>query len=377
MDDMEDTRNFSWWRVLAKGLLLFIALDLLFMLLSPLSVLGKLSAYNSIFPGRMRLPYGENPDQAYNFSLYNLDAMLASHELSARSKPGDEYRVLLLGDSSVWGYLLKPEQTLSADINAANIKAPDGRIVHAYNLGYPTLSLAKDLLILDYALRYHPDLVIWLVTLESFPLSQQLDSPILQNNPAATKKLISAYSLNLDLHDPRFVTPSFWQATLVGQRRALADVLRLQLYGIMWAATGVDQYYPAAYDPPQADLAKDESFQGLLPPNLLTQDLSMDILSAGMRSAGDVPIIFVNEPIYLSRGENSDIRYNFFYPRWAYDQYRQIIAQACQAEKWTCLDEWNLVPSSEFTNSAIHMSPRGTELLAAELGKAITARISP
>ncbi len=374
---MEDTRNFSWWRVLAKGLLLFIALDLLFMLLSPLSVLGKLSAYNSIFPGRMRLPYGENPDQAYNFSLYNLDAMLASHELSARSKPGDEYRVLLLGDSSVWGYLLKPEQTLSADINAANIKAPDGRIVHAYNLGYPTLSLAKDLLILDYALRYHPDLVIWLVTLESFPLSQQLDSPILQNNPAATKKLISAYSLNLDLHDPRFVTPSFWQATLVGQRRALADVLRLQLYGIMWAATGVDQYYPAAYDPPQADLAKDESFQGLLPPNLLTQDLSMDILSAGMRSAGDVPIIFVNEPIYLSRGENSDIRYNFFYPRWAYDQYRQIIAQACQAEKWTCLDEWNLVPSSEFTNSAIHMSPRGTELLAAELGKAITARISP
>ena len=38
----------------------------------------------AIFPGRPRLPFGENPDKAYNFSLYSLDAMLASHEINAR-----------------------------------------------------------------------------------------------------------------------------------------------------------------------------------------------------------------------------------------------------------------------------------------------------
>jgi hypothetical protein len=219
MNDRKDVRNISLWRVLIKGLLLFLAVDLLFVPLNPLSMLGQVSAYNSIVPGRLSLPYGENPDQAYNLSLYSLDAMFASHELSAGKKPPDEYRVLLIGDSSVWGYLLKPDQTLSAYINAANLTSADGRQVHAYNLGYPTLSLTKDLVILRYAMQYQPDLIIWLLTLESFPVNKQLDSPILQNNPVATRDLISTYSLNLDLHDPRFVTPGFWDATLIGEHR--------------------------------------------------------------------------------------------------------------------------------------------------------------
>jgi hypothetical protein len=377
MNDRNDARNISLWRVLIKALLLFFAVDLIFVPLNPLSMLGQVSAYNSLIPGRLRLPYGENPDQAYNLSLYSLDAMFASHELSAGKKPPGEYRVLLIGDSSVWGYLLKPDQTLSAYINAADLTSADGRQVHAYNLGYPTLSLTKDLVILRYAMQYQPDLIIWLLTLESFPVNKQLDSPILQNNPAATQDLISTYSLKLDLYDPRFVTSNFWDATLIGERRALADVLRLQLYGIMWAATGIDQYYPATYEPPQADLAQDKSFQNLLPPTLYPQDLSLDVLSAGVAIAGNVRVVFVNEPIYLSHGKNSDIRYNFFYPRWAYDQYRQFFLQTCQAQNWKCLDEWDLVASNEFTNSAIHMSPLGTHLLADELGKVITTSISP
>jgi hypothetical protein len=110
---------------------------------------------------------------------------------------------------------------------------------------------------------------------------------------------------------------------------------------------------------------------------LFPQDLSMDILSAGTAMSGEVPILFVNEPIYLSRGKNSDIRYNFFYPRWAYDQYRQLLDDTCQANQWHCLDEWDLVPSSEFTNSAIHMSPRGTQILATQISKAIISQTSP
>ena len=74
-------------RVLIKGLLLFAAANLLFAALQPLPAIGQLSAYNGIFPGRLRLPYGENPDRAYNLSLYNLDAMFASHEIAAGPKP--------------------------------------------------------------------------------------------------------------------------------------------------------------------------------------------------------------------------------------------------------------------------------------------------
>ena len=69
---------------------------------------------------------------------------------AGRRKAPDEYRVLLIGDSSVWGTLLTPEQTLAGQLNANPITAC-GKTVHAYNLGYPTISLMKDLMILDQA----------------------------------------------------------------------------------------------------------------------------------------------------------------------------------------------------------------------------------
>ncbi len=61
----------------------------------------------------------------------------------------------------------------------------------------------------------------------------------------------------------------------------------------------------------------------------------------------------------MSSGKNSDLRYNFFYPRWAYDQYRALLGEQAQAAGWHYLDLWNLVPETEFTNSAIHLTPAG------------------
>jgi hypothetical protein len=103
--------------VILKGFLLFIIINLLFALLRP--GIGSLSAYNTIFPGRERLPFGENSAKAYNLSLFDLDAMFASHEISGDPKQADEFRVILIGDSSVWGTLLKPEETLAGQLNSA------------------------------------------------------------------------------------------------------------------------------------------------------------------------------------------------------------------------------------------------------------------
>jgi hypothetical protein len=112
--------NISLKRVIIKGLLLFLLIDLFFVPLDPIPHLGQISGFNLLFPGRLRLPYGEKSDLAYNLSLYSLEAMFASHELAMGNKPVNEYRVVLIGDSSVWGYLLKPENTLAGDINTAN-----------------------------------------------------------------------------------------------------------------------------------------------------------------------------------------------------------------------------------------------------------------
>ncbi len=101
------------------------------------------------------------------------------------------------------------------------------------------------------------------------------------------------------------------------------------------------------------------------------------MLRDGWKIAGDTPILLVNEPILVSGGQNSDVRYNFYYPRWAYDQYRQQLDQAADQNGWDYLDAWNIVPESEFTNSAIHMTPFGVSLLAKTVAAKLFATVCP
>ncbi|MGE5376960.1 MAG: hypothetical protein ACM3XO_18045 [Bacteroidota bacterium] len=349
--------------VLLKAALLFVLFNFTFILLKGVP-LGRMSLYNSIFPGRERFPFGE-ARQSYNLSLFDLDAMFASHILNGTKKSPDEYRVLLIGDSSVWGTLLKPDETLAGQLNADPFSAC-GRTVRAYNLGYPTISLTKDLMILDQARKYDPDLVIWLTTLEAFPKDKQLSSPIVANNAERVRELITKYRLSADPNDPQLAHLSTWDQTFVSRRRAIADLVRLQLYGVLWASTGIDQLYPAQYEHAQVDLEASRDFHGL---TSLQDSLALDVLDAGMSAVPNM--LLVNEPMLISSGANSDIRYNFFYPRWAYDEYRTMLAQHAADKGWKYLDLWDLVPENQFTNSAIHLTPAGEKLLAGKIAGAM------
>lgn len=347
------------FNALWKGVILFLLANLLFAALQPGGLSG-VSVYNSIFPGRARLPFGENIQRSYNLSLYDLDAMFASLALKPE-KPADEFRVLVMGDSSVWGTLLRNDETLPGQLDAQGLTC-DGRQVRVYNLGYPTMSLTKDLMLIERAAVYHPDLIVWPVTLQSFPRSLQLESPIAANNRAEIATLAAKYGLTLDTAGRP--EAGFWERTIIGQRRALADLARLQLLALPWAATGIDQEYPEHYTPAARDLDADLDFAGLSGPELPAEALAWDVLRAGMSAAGETPVLLVNEPILISRGANSDVRYNFFYPRWAYDAYRAQLAGLAAAEGWDYLDLWDTVPEERFTNSAVHLDPQGVGMLA-------------
>ncbi len=360
------TRN-----VVIKAVILFIFANLVFAMIYPMPILGRTSAYNLFFPGRQRLPYGDNPQKSFNTSLFNLEAMFASHELSGKSKPSNEFRVLVIGDSATWGFLLEPNQTLTANINAAGAQLPDGRIIRAYNLGYPVMSVTKDLLLLSYAMRYEPDLIVWPLTLESLPYDKQVFPPLLQNNPTPVKALIEKYNLNIQTNTVAWVEPNLLRRTIVGSRRSLADLFRLQLLGMLWSATGIDQDISGSFTPLQSDLQADLSFHDLEPGEDIEKKLAFDVLAAGIRLAGDIPVFFINEPMYISQGENSDVRYNYYYPRWAYDQYRKLMIEQSIQHDWNYLDLWNVIPNSEFTNSAVHLSPRGSILYAQQVLEAI------
>lgn len=374
MDETKTPNDPTWrvvLRIVLKAALIVLVLNLLFAWLYPLEALGRLSLYNVLLPGRERPPYGENPAQSYSLSLNNVPAMLASHRLDTRKAP-DEFRVLIIGDSGTWGWFLENDATLAGQINALGLTTADSRRVVAYNVGYPVMSLTKDLLLLDAALATGPDLVIWPVTLESFPPEKQLVAQLVKHNPQRVRPLIAQYDLAIDPADPEFVEPTFLQRTLFGQRRPLADLLRLQTYGFAWGATGIDQAIPAEIPLRQSDFEPDESWQSYTgPATLTTADLAFDVLAAGMAHPDPVPVLLINEPIFISSGENSDLRYNVWYPRWAYDQYRALLAETAVANAWRFVDLWDAIPPDEFTDSPVHLTPAGTALEAQRLAPLI------
>jgi hypothetical protein len=351
-----------------KGLSLFIILNIVISFVPKGGKIGKFSLYNQVFPGRVRLPFGENPRNAYNLSLYDLVTMFASHEINAGPKPDEEFRVILIGDSATWGILLEPEDTIGGIINSNNLKSCDGRKVYTYNLAYPSMSLLKDLMILEIALTYDPDLIIWSITLESFPAKNQIQTPLVANNPHIVEPLIDRFELSVTDYMNDINQPSFWDLTLVGRRRSIFDALQLQFYGVLWAGTGIDQPYPINYTPAQQNfLEEDTMFHAWSPPFLPVEELSIDIIKAGQILAEGIPILIVNEPILISKGENSNIRYNYFYPRWAYDHYRAFIQDQAQHSGWHYVDLWDIIPATQFTNSAIHFTSQGAFLYYQQL----------
>ena len=203
--------------------------------------------------------------------------------------------------------------------------------------------------------NYIHTLIYWITFFETL-----VQLHLLQHNPDRLIPLIEPYDLRLDPADPRFVRPTIWEQTIIGQRRVVADWLRLQLYGFSWAATGVDQAIPPEITLRQSDFEADVSWLDYAEPIPLNEEvLAFDVLSAGVMMAGAVPVILINEPIFVSGGENSDLRYNAWYPRWAYDAYREQLAQTAAEQGWEYLDLWDAVPPEEFTDSPVHLTAEG------------------
>jgi hypothetical protein len=373
---MKDTVH--WWRVLLKAAALFALFNAIWFATQPLAFLNKLSVYGAFFPPRERFPFAEFPEASYAVSVDSLDQLFASHRI-ALPKAADEFRVALLGDSAIWGYLLRTDQTQAACINALDLRTSDGRRVRAYNLGYPTLTVIKDFLILRRALAHAPDLIIWSTSLASLYPSDQLDFPLILAQREEVSALQAQYAFKLDQYP---LPPRSWQErTFFGQRRAIADWLRHQLYAPAWASTRLDHVLLRFVAPHPVNLLPDDNVLSVNVLNLrqarriAPEDLNFDVLSAGVALAAErgIPTVLVNEPIY--RNESHPLRYNTYYPRWAYDDYRAAFAQVAQRQTWRYLDFWDAVPADQFTDTDFHLTADANCAYAEQLIKAALAQL--
>jgi hypothetical protein len=298
--------------------------------------------------------------------------MFASHAISARKRP-KEYRVVLIGDSSVWGEGLGAYEVISEQWNKLNMQCGD-KTIRTYNLGYPHPSVIKDLVILDKVVEYDPDLIVWFVTLNTL-ISQRIN-PFLVANQERAAKILNAYNIPFD-QSKKLVEneSSFYEKTLMGQRSNLARQIKLQMLGVIWTAAGADTNTLAEEDSPNFNIGDDPRYRGMEPPKDIKDMLLFSALTAGYDIADPVPVLIVNEPMYISNDANVTVRYNVGYPRWAYDQYRQAIATQAQSAEWNYLDLWNAVPPEYFSDATLHLSAEGERLLIEQIAPALQSSV--
>lgn len=355
-----------------KTAILFVAVNVIFAMTNP--PVGKLTLYNSVFPGRTRFPYEQEPKFyfiGFNAPVYeDFDAMFGAHEIS-KKKLEDEFRLILLGDSSTWGISVQSDDMLSEQINNLNIQACDGRFVHVYNLGYPMPFLMRDLLILDKAMEYQPDMIVWLVSLSTLE-PKKAETYFILPHADRYLRLVETYNLlSLELAEPVSDAP-FFDKTIIGQRQRLKNILLNQAMGVLWAATGIDNHEGLNQEPyvPNRDVDNDASYAGLLPGEDVSgyfDSLMMDIVIAAYDRAGDVPVVLVNQPIFIADELNNEVRYNETYPRWIYDQYRQFIFEWTHVQEETYLDFWNSLSLSDFADQNFHRNASGEHHFANKL----------
>ena len=343
------------FRVLAKGVFLFLTAEFIFYGVHP--DLSRLNVYNTPAMRRQRFPTSTVAPEDAGLDIDNLDAMFASNIVSEPKAP-NEYRVFVLGDSAVWGMRLTPVQTLPGQMDALGLKCGN-KNVYAYNLSFPAPSATKDLMILDKAMKYQPDEIVWLITWYTLIPRMRTDHWLIGYN------LDEYYKLAHRFH---FLPNNDVSLSLVmqmtDQNRTLFHILRYQLYSLINIATGLDQI-PGPPQRKPAHLSIDPTFERMEPPKLYLRDVSLDQVIDFYQIAGSVPVILVNEPTkVLTDVPNSNIYYNIFYPRWVYDQYRQYMNKTAMENHWDYLDLWNIFPPSDYTDTPLHLNPQAETKLA-------------
>lgn len=362
-------------RVIAKALFLVIVLN--FALLAsgwnPIRSLVTVNTWGLTGEGRARLAY---PSDFQNGQL-PLESLLAAHQLAYTQKAEDEYRVLLLGESGVAGWGVRDEDTLADQLTAMDIQI-DGKKLTAYNLAYPQPSVARDLLILDAAMIYQPDLVIWFLTpssLDNTPDIVGSNRVFFDLNRARFEALIDYYNPLLGEwyagHGPQLLTPEpTWQKYVAIRDQELFPI---------WLNT---LFYPFI----EPDLAVSDRRIGIEPipeearytddhPGFETMpNETWQFLRTGCRRAleGGAQMLVVNEPMVIGSGPNSDVNYNIQYERALYDRYHEALGEFIAECRIGYADLWDVIPAERFTDTPLHADAEGFAIFATALENVLT-----
>jgi hypothetical protein len=336
--------------LIMRVVILFLGFNLLYVVVNPIEE-GRLpTLYNTLLPGRLRATWTNSTALYVNETRVS---RILSDLTAARPKQPDEYRVFVLGSSETWGAFVRPEEAFPMVLDRLGLTAPDGRQVRVYDVAYPLADSLKDLVFATYFFRHHfqPDLILYALNPYSFnPLGGGLH-PLLLANTDLADEVVQTYRLTDIPHLEDLaaaVGSSAWERhNFFSERGDLAYWLSNQAYGLAWALTGEDIVLPR--------LGRQSKYGG----NLDWTNIRPGTLEALQQMTNEQGIGLM---LFSSPSNYTAPLYN----QWIYDEAEHL--------KLPFLDCRELLPFAEFTNTGLHMTPRGHRELADQIADWMQAR---
>jgi len=347
MDDLLNSKDPNQevkpFRVLLKALILLIGFNLILISFPaiPAYLFGMLMPKLDKFPD---LVVHYDPSASHGFGLqnvYDINSLFYSHVISRNGKPKNQYRVIFIGDSTVFngGFYKIVDQQICGNI-----------YLYAYNLGYPGPSANTSLLILQEAMKYSPDLIVWSVQASLFGSHGNENLPLA--NPDKLKELINDYGL------PEVNANSLSERQIIfnGIEDVRLDIRLLTYYLILNPSTRNSNKIQsiavtdlASKTGPVQHLWSSFSWS---PADTATMALQF---KAFEKIAYNVPILMVNEP-----------RPSFINNLAQYAKYRSDALSLGRTQKLEYVDIADLVPDRDFRDQ-VHRNAEGDMLFGSAI----------
>ncbi len=343
-------------RVFVKAVALLLVANFIFVAIGvdPLARLITINTWGLVGHGRPRLYY---PSDEQNGQL-PVEALLAAHALAYTPKAPDEFRVIVLGDSATLGWLLAEDETLSAQLTARNMRVGGKRVV-AYNLGYPVPSVVRDVLLLDAAMRYQPDMVIWLITVTG--LRNELNPPVTFDlNRDHLERLADEFGLHAWFETQMPPESPLYRWTAIHNPDTFGVWINSLFYPLNPPVRNTITTRLGRVPVPARPMFTSDQ-PGFQMPGDVWSFLSIGVTLA---SRGGARLLLVNEPILRGSGPNSAVNYNLLYERALYDKYRVTLADYVKSHAIWFADLWDAVSAEHFTDTVHHMDPSGWSIVA-------------
>ena len=332
-------------RVIAKALLLFAIFNAAFSYfapsIAPFSVYGKVLPAVARFPVYFRTYNPSAPHQIGIGNVYDLDILFSSHLLSHAKKGKKEYRIVVVGDSTV------RNSGAWDELNRQHLKSCDGRTVRFYNIGYPSPSLLKDLMLLQESMKYKPDMILWSFAQDAF-----------RQDAAGFRDAnrIHYYDLEMEYGLPRNVArPSLMESliarTIVDRREQLHVQTLLDIDATILAR---------AFGRNNAKVMSTATAEAAPPPPVNPHQFStsanfskylFQALDVAQQIAGNTPIIYISEPVTQGTEQNG-------YDLKQYGVFSTALRGVVAQHDWMFLDLWNMLGPQEFVDG-LHRNAQG------------------